>query len=283
MSPLGIELLTVFGMPLVDHIQLAARLGCRHISTGLSNVPMRQLGVAEWTMFPDWSLEGDPVLQREVKAALHDNGIYIALGEGFRVRPDGDVRDRAAQLDLMAELGARRINAVSMETDIARTHDQLAILQAMVAERGMAFTIEFAPPNAINNLAAGLRAIDYVGRGKCSLLVDAMHFFRSDATVDELAALDPDLIGYAQLCDVPMAPQRDTYMAEAMFARLVPGDGKLPLAEFVAALPRDLDIGIEVPNLDAVLAAGSPAGIAEHAVAAARRITDLVKEAECPA
>jgi sugar phosphate isomerase/epimerase len=283
MNPLGIELLTVFGMPPVAHIELAARLGCQFISTGLSNVPMRALGVAEWTMFPDWSLEGSPARQREVKAALRDTGVMIGLGEGFRVRPDGDVRDRASQLDLMADLGARRINAVSMDPDITRTHDQLAVLQAMVAERGMAFTIEFAPPNTIDTLQAAVTAVDHVGRGKCSVLVDAMHFFRSGATVAELAALDPALIGYVQLCDVPHAPQRDTYMAEAMFARRVPGEGELPLADFVAALPAGIEIGLEVPNLDAALAAGSPVATAERAVAAARRIIEHAKEAECPA
>ncbi len=86
MSRLGIELLTVLGMPPVEHVRLAAELGCSFISTGLGGIPMRSLGVPDWTMFPDWSLEGNPALQREMKAAMRDTGVRISLGEGFRVR-----------------------------------------------------------------------------------------------------------------------------------------------------------------------------------------------------
>lgn len=274
MSRLGIEIMTLLGMPPVEHVRLATELGCSHISTGLSGMPLRQLGVPDWTMFPDWSLEGNPSLQAEMKATMRDTGIRISLGEGFRVRGDGDVSERASGLDLMAELGAERINAVSMEPDIARTHDQLAILADMVIERGMLFTIEFAPPNTINTLQGTLAAIDHIGRGKARLLVDAMHFFRSGATIAELAALDPDLIGYAQLCDVPLVSAGGPYMQEAMFGRMVPGTGELPLRDFVAALPPDLDIGLEVPMLAETMADGNPNGVAARAIAGARAILE---------
>lgn len=272
MSRLGIEMLTVLGMPPVEHVMLAAELGCSHISAALMGLPMRHLGQPDWTMFPDWSLEDDPALVREFKAALRDTGIRITLGEGFRVRDDGDVRDRAAGLDLMADLGAERINAVSMEHDLARTYDQLALLADMVIERGMMFTVEFAPANAINSLEAALSAIAHVGAGRARLLIDAMHFFRSGGTAEGLAALDPDLIGYAQLCDAPMISAGGTYMQEAMFGRLVPGEGEFPLAKLVAALPADLPIGLEVPNVAGALAAGSPRDVAARSVKAVQML-----------
>jgi sugar phosphate isomerase/epimerase len=152
MNRLGIEMLTLLGMPPVAHVKLAAVLGCASISTGLTGLPLAPFGYPDVKLYPEWSLERDPAMRRELKAALRDTGVRIGLGEGFRIRPDGDVRDRAAALDLMAELGALRINAVSMETDMARTHDQLAALADMVIERGMLLTVEFAPPNAINSL-----------------------------------------------------------------------------------------------------------------------------------
>jgi sugar phosphate isomerase/epimerase len=272
MSRLGIELLTVLGLPPVEHVKLSADLGCTHISTGLSSLPMRHLGVPDWTMFPEWSLENDPALVGEMKAAMRDTGIRIALGEGFRVRSDGDVSDRAAALDLMADIGAERINAGSAESDLSRTHDQLALLAEMVIARGMMFTIEFAPPTAINSLIRAVSAIEHVGRGKCRLLIDAMHFFRSGATVADLSALDPDLIGYAQLCDAPMVSAGGSYMDEAMFGRLTPGAGEFPLSAFVAALPAHIDIGLEVPNLALSLTEGSPSGIAARAVFAAQKL-----------
>ena len=271
MNRLGIEMLTLLGMPPVEHVRLAGELGCVAISTGLTGLPMAMFGYPDITPYPPWSLAGDPALRRAMKAAMDDSGVHIALGEGFRVRPDGDVAESGAGLDLMAELGARRINAVSMEPDIARTHDQLALLADMVIARGMIFTIEFAPPNAIASLGDALAAIDHVGRGRARVLIDAMHFFRSGATIDDLRALDPALIGYAQLCDAPLVSKGGSYMEEAMFGRLAPGDGELPLRAFVAALPDDLEIGLEVPDL-VQLQAGSVRDHAARVVAAARAL-----------
>jgi sugar phosphate isomerase/epimerase len=241
MARLGIELLSVFGMPPVEHVHLAADLGCGHISTGLTQLPFNPQGYASW------SLRDDAVLRREMKAAMRECGVVIGAGEGFTVRPGQDLRDRQGDVDLMAELGAERVGGVSMEPDIERTKDQFALLAEYAQQRGMRATMEFAPPHPVGNLAAALAVIKHVNRPNFQLVIDAMHFFRSGGTVAELAALDPQCIGYAQLCDVPRQPIAQDYMQEAMFGRLLPGEGELPLAEFVRALPRDVPIGLEIP------------------------------------
>jgi hypothetical protein len=38
-----------------------------------------------------------------------------------------------------------------------------------------------------------------------------------------LPPLDPNLIGYVQLCDVPLVSKHSTYMEEALYERMVPG------------------------------------------------------------
>ena len=272
MNRLGIEMLTLLGMPPVEHVRLAGELGCVSISTGLSGLPLAQFGYPNFAPYPAWSLEHDPKLRREMKAALRDTGVHIGLAEGFRVRPDADLRERAAALDIVADLGALRVNAVSMEPDMARTYDQLAVLAEMVKARGMKFTIEFAPPNAINTLSAALAAVNHVGRGYSQILLDAMHFFRSGATLSDISKLEPSLIGYAQLCDAPMISKAGSYMQEAMFSRMVPGTGELPLKEWIAALPMDLEIGIEVPMIAQLEAGLSPRDHAALVVAAARKL-----------
>jgi sugar phosphate isomerase/epimerase len=272
MNRLGLEMLTLLGMPPVEHVILAAELGCVSISTGLSGLPLAQFGYPDFAPYPAWSLEDDPLLRRELKSVLRDTGVHIGLAEGFRVRPDADLHDRAAALDIVAELGAMRVNAVSMEYDMARTYDQLAVLAEMVNERGLKFIVEFAPPNAINTLSDAVAAADYVGRDRCQIMVDSMHFFRSGAKLDDIANLDPLLIGYAQLCDAPMISRGGSYMQEAMFARMVPGTGELPLREWIAALPKDLEIGLEVPMIADLQAGVSPRDHAARVVAAAREL-----------
>jgi sugar phosphate isomerase/epimerase len=253
-------------------VLLAAELGCVSISTGLSGLRLEQFGYTAFAPYPAWSLEDDPTLRQEMKAALRDTGVHIGLAEGFRVRPDADLRDRAAALDIVADLGALRVNAVSMEPDMARTYDQLAALAEMVTARGMKFIVEFAPPNAINTLSAALAAVEQVGRDRCQIMFDSMHFFRSGAKVGDIGALDPSLIGYAQLCDVPLSSKGDSYMQEAMFGRRVPGTGELPLREWIEALPSDLEMGVEVPMIAELQAGMSARDHAARVVAAARKL-----------
>jgi sugar phosphate isomerase/epimerase len=269
---LGIEMLTLLGMPPVEHVRLAAELGCVSISTGLMGLPLHLFGYPDLSLYPAWSLENDPALRRELKAALRDTGVHVGLGEGFRVRADADLRDSGAALDIMAELGARRINAVSMEPDMGRTYDQLALLADMVVERGMRFIVEFAPPNAISTLHHALAAVAYIGHERAQVMLDSMHFFRSGGRIEDIQALAPCRIGYAQMCDAPLVSQSPSYMQEAMFARLPPGAGELPLRAWLAALPADLEIGLEVPMIADLQAGMSPHDHAARVVAAARAL-----------
>lgn len=253
MDGLGIELISAIGLPPVEFVGLAADLGCQYISIGLTQPPDNPLG------YPAWSLRDDPVLRREVIAAMRDRDVCVSLGEGFIVRPNVDVRDFAADLDLMCELGGGRINTVGIDADVGRTLDQLGILVDMAEKVGMETTLEFVPGLPIGDLSAAVDAIRHVGRPTFRLLIDTMHLVRSGSGASDLAALDPDIIGYAQLCDVPLAARHDDYGYEALYERLAPGAGELPLPDIVAALPRDVVLGLEVPML-----AAAKAGIGPH-------------------
>jgi sugar phosphate isomerase/epimerase len=275
MNRLGIELLSVFGMHPVEHVALAADLGCGRISTGLTQLPVNPHGYAPW------SLKEDPALRREMIAAMRDSNVSISLGEGFSVRPGVDVRDRAGELDIMAELGARCLGGVVMEPDIGRATDQFAILVDMAEARGLQVTIEFAPGLPVGTLHQALELVQRVNRPHFRLLIDAMHFFRSGGDVAALAPMERVLIGYAQLCDVPLVAEEPDYTHEAMFARRVPGEGGLPLADFLAALPDDIAIGLEVPMLAQAHAGVSPMDRLRPAVESARRLIEEQGKTGC--
>ncbi|WP_297489894.1 sugar phosphate isomerase/epimerase [Acidocella sp.] len=243
MNRLGIETLSVFGLPPVEFVTLAADLGCAHISMGLTQVPINPHG------YPGFSLREDVALRHEMVAAMRDRGVSIALGEGVNVRPGADIRSLAPELDIMAALGVPRINTVSLDPDIGRSLDQFAVLAEMAAARGMTTTTEFAPGLTIADLSSAIAAIRHVGRRDFRLLIDTMHFFRTGGVPAELAALDPDMIGYIQIADAPLQPRFESYMQEAMTERLAPGMGEAPLREILAALPRELVVSLEIPLL----------------------------------
>jgi hypothetical protein len=50
MNRLSIELLSVFGMNPVGHVELAAELGCAFVSTGLSQLPFNPLEYCPWSL-----------------------------------------------------------------------------------------------------------------------------------------------------------------------------------------------------------------------------------------
>ena len=78
------------------------------------------------------------------------------------------------------------------------------------------------------------------------ILIDALHVQRCGVSLEALRALEPGLVGYVQLCDAPRQAPADQ-VREARSARLLPGEGELPLAELVAALPGGLPLAVEAP------------------------------------
>jgi sugar phosphate isomerase/epimerase len=240
---LGIEYISVFGLPPVQFVELAADLDCRYITTALQrSSAYNPHGYAKF------SLREDKGLRREMMAVMRERGVSLSLGEGLAILENLDVRSAyGADLDLMRELGVPRINVVSLDPDLRRSFDQLGALAEMAANVGIETVVEFVPIFTISDLPTALAAIRHVGRRDCRVLIDTMHFGRTGARISDLAALDPELIGYVQLCDAPLVPLIKDYMEEAMFERMVPGEGELPLREILAALPRNRVIGLEVP------------------------------------
>ena len=243
MPELSLEVVSVFGLPPVEFVTLAADLGCRHISTGLTPFPYNPHG------YPAYSLRDDAALRREMIAVMRDRAVSISVGEGLCVFPDRDVRDYAADLDIMAELGVRRINTVTLDPDLGRSFDQYGVLAEMVAMQGMETTTELAPYLPVGDLPTALAALRHVGRPDFRLLIDVMHFVRSGSGPADIAALDPDLIAYVQLSDTRLGAeyQYEAYLDEALYQRMVPGTGELGVAELLKVLPRDRVFGIEVP------------------------------------
>lgn len=262
MNPIGIERLCLFGMPPVEHVALAAALGCEAVGIGFTPV-----GSYNPHGYPGWSLRDDPGLRRRLRRACADHGVRITLVEGFGVAPGEEIARFESDLDLAAELGGERINVVSMDRDLGRTIAQFAQLTEMARARGLAVSTEIGP-GPVRTLATALEVAREVGAG-FTLLIDTMHFFRFGSTVAELAAIDPALIGYVQLCDAPREGQ-GKYMDEAFHERRVPGEGDLPLRALLALVPDDVVVSLEVPRRSAAEAGLGPDERVRPCVDAAR-------------
>lgn len=248
MSRLGIEFISVLGMPPVAFVELTAALGCSGVGMALSPFTANPHG------YPDWSLREDAGLRRDLIAALKANDVAIFGGEGFLIRPGSDVAACAHDLDLMAEIGARGVNILTIDPDTGRSRDQLARFAGMAAERGLKVTLEYMAGMAVGTLDAAAALVRAAGTANLTLMIDAMHLARSGGSPADVAALDPALIGYLQLCDVKDKPLDASYGEEARHNRLELGTGDLPLAALVAACPVAIPVGLEAPMLTRALA-----------------------------
>lgn len=267
MTNIAIEFISVFGLSPVALTNLAADLGYQHITTTLEPFGDSLLG------YPRFSLRKDAALRRELIAVMADRGISLSLGEGIGIMENVDVRDaHGPDLELMAELGIPRINVVSLEPDLQRTFDQLGHLTEMASQVGMETLIEFVPIFTVATLPEALAAVRHVGRKDCRIMLDTMHFFRSGAQIADLAEIDPEAIGYIQLCDAPFRPVIPDYMEEAVYQRAAPGDGELPLQQLLEAAPRDRVVGLEIPLRAEALAGIGHEARMRHCLEAARNI-----------
>lgn len=237
---IGLEYLSVFGMPLLDYVGLAADVGYDFISINYGRAANRiNEGSGE-------TLRESAGLRRDLTAATRAHRLRIELVEGFAIAPDLEVDQYAADLDAVAEIGARSICAVSLDKDLGRTNAQFAALSEMAETRGLLVTTEVGA-GVMRNFEVARTAWNDVAHSNFKLLIDAMHFFRRGGSVDDLALIPGSAIGHIQLCDVPMPSQMESYLEEALFERRAPGDGDLPLKSFLEQIPAEVPIGLEIP------------------------------------
>jgi sugar phosphate isomerase/epimerase len=179
-----------------------------------------------------------------------------------------------------ARLGARHVLVMSAEPDEARTLDRFSDLCDRAARFDLRGGLEFAVYAGVRTIADAARMIKTSGRANTSVVVDFLHFSRSGGQPAHLAAVDPALFHYAQVCDagpdMPAPTDTPALIREARTGRLLPGEGALPLGALIAALPPGLPLAIEAPcRATAELPAIERARLAYHAM------TTLLEEDPC--
>lgn len=188
-----------------------------------------------------------PALRRRIE----DAGLVLLDVEVVRLRPEVPVHLHRPLADVAGALGARFLLAVSEHPDPARTADELATVADWCAPYGVAVALEFMRFTAVPTFRSGVEIL----RGltpDLRIVVDALHLCRGGERPTDLVGPDAGRIGYLQLCDAPLAPPAPADPAglaqEARHDRFFPGEGELPLAELLAALPDELPCAVEVQS-----------------------------------
>jgi sugar phosphate isomerase/epimerase len=190
-------------------------------------------------------------LLRETLRRMADTGVSVLDTEFLRFEPEHPVGVPEGFLEISARLGARNVLVMSAEPEEARTLERFCELCDGAAAYGLNVCLEFAIYTGVRTLAHAAEVVARAKRSNASVLIDALHFSRSGGLPSHVAGVDPSLFRYAQLCDagpdMPGPTDTPALIREARTGRLLPGEGVLPLADLVAALPPDVPLAIEAP------------------------------------
>ena len=214
-----------------------------------------------------------------VAAMLADAGLRAGALEAALAwsKGPGDANvAEAEQILAMADAtGARALLTVVLEPEMDRAAaaEGLAQLCALVAPGGVQVCLEWLPWTAMATIASAHDLLVAAEADNCGITFDTWHWMRQPGgpDLDTLSRLDGSQIGYLQLCDAAATPGDDVF-AEAMTARLLPGDGivdftgVLDLLDAMGARPY---VASEIFNAD-ILAGGATAAAAAFHDACAR-------------
>jgi len=237
-----------------------------------------------------WPMTLGSAMLTETLRRMDDTGVRVLDVELIRLNPRTVVAEHESLFESGAKLGATFLNVMADDPDVNRARDNFAALVDAARPFGLRAVVEAIPYMRMKTLDDAVTLVDGSGGG---IIIDPLHLHRGGGTPDDVRSLDPELIGYYQLCDAPLAAPvnlprpaqlpRGQSVAditdlglEARAMRLLPGDGELPLSELVAALPSGLAASVEAPNL----ALRGALGAVEFARRARRSVARLLAASE---
>jgi sugar phosphate isomerase/epimerase len=202
--------------------------------------------VGLWVEPANWTAQ----TTHDCRAALADSGLELLDVEVIWLKPDSNMAEHKACIDVGAELGAKNVLCVSSDPDMAANAARLAELCRHAEGSGMRVALEFGIFTDVKNLAMAMAVLDAVAHPLRALLIDPIHVDRSGSTAAQIASVPRDLIPYAQFCDAPAKrpdPAKfDEIITDAIDLREQCGAGGLPLKAMYDALPTGIPLSIEL-------------------------------------
>lgn len=222
-----------------------------------------------------YPLHEDAAMLRETLACMADRGVTMFDLELVRMVPGLRVADLLPMFDVGQRLGAKVVNVIGSDPDPSRLTATYAALCDAAAPFGLSCDVEPVPWAPVASVRDARRLLEAADRPNMGILVDALHWSRSESTLDDVRALPRHWLHYAQLCDgrVPGPATQEGLIHDARHERLLPGDGDIDLAGLFACLPDDVPVCVEVPN-DARAAQVGHEAWTRAAMAASRALLD---------
>lgn len=222
-------------------VQLAADTGCS--ACGIRLLPATPDGVHH-------ALAPGSAALRETLARIGATGVRVLDLEIIRIGAQFDANAYGAFFGVGAALGSKHVLVAGEDTVVSRLTANFAALCDAAVPFGLTCDLEPMPWRAVASLRDAARVVQAADRPNGGVLIDALHFFRSASTLDDVRRLPRARLHYVQICDgkVPGPTTVEGLIHDARCERLLPGEGDFDLHALFAALPADLPVSIEIPN-----------------------------------
>ncbi len=224
---------------------MAARAGYDYVS--FRTIPLGLPGE------PNYGLADNPILLKELKAALKQTGIQGLDIELARIVDDVDVTMYLPELEAASELGIRQVVSSVWTPNRAYAIDALGRLCDFGAKIGVTINLEFVTWADVGTLRDAVKIIQAVNQPNCGLLIDTLHFSRSRVSLEDLSMIPDSWFHIVHLCDAPteIPSTKEDLIYTAREARLDPGQGGIDLAAILNQIP-EVPYSLEVPNFERV-------------------------------
>ncbi len=209
---------------------------------------------------------------REFKSLLADLGMRVNGVDGFALNSNTDPTQFEALFEACGELGIKSLCICGDAPDKPKFAAMFAKMCDMAQPYGFRIDLEFMAWRTIGTLEQAYELVKMADKKNGTIAVDSLHLYRSGGTAADLDNIPARFLGDIHLCDAVKNPPIDPKLIaqvragkakldstsgtpkgfeglvnEARLGRLLPGDGELPLVDFLKHMPKTSAIGVEVP------------------------------------
>ena len=199
-----------------------------------------------FTIEPD---QWDAAALAATKAAIAEHALSVLDVEVVWIPEGGKLTDdHKLIIDAGLELGAANVLVVSSEPDQDRTAEAMHQLCTWAAPGNMRVALEFLMITAVQSMDSALAIIRKADHPAAALLIDTIHFQRAGHRPEQLDELEASLLPYTQICDGNLDCDTgfEAFLEDAVDLRSCPGEGALPVADVIRALPEAIPLSLEV-------------------------------------
>jgi len=214
---------------------------------------------------------------RETKALMADTGVGVLDVELARMDPATEPDAYIPLIEATAELGASNIIGQVPDADRERATERFARLCDLAKPFGINVNLEFVTWTETPDLASAVAVLLAINRSNAGLLVDTLHFSRSNCRLEELKKLPREWFHVAQLCDAPKEPPTsiEGLIHAGRSERLFLGEGGLDIRGIVECMPATMGYSLEIPTDTLALTVG-PEERARRSIRAAEKYFESV-------